>query len=112
MAVGVDFTKDIADDYTCECCVMGRQKAVPLDRPTAPDTQPGEFVYSDLMGPLFPTSFNGYSYFVIFKDDFTSYSKVYYIRHKSETFTIFLRFRVYLKSLGFRICRITKLHGM
>lgn len=106
MAVGVDFTKDIAEEYTCECCVMGRQKAVPHDSPTAPGTQPGEFVYSDLVGPLSPTGFNGCRYFVTFKDDFTSYSEVYCIRHKSETFAMFLRFKAYLESLGFRICRI------
>lgn len=106
MAVGVDFTKDVSEEYTCECCVMGRQKAVPHDSPTAPGTQPGEFVYSDLVGPLSPTGFNGCRYFVTFKDDFTSYSEVYCIRHKSETFAMFLRFKAYLESLGFRICRI------
>lgn len=106
MAVGVDFTKDISEEYTCECCVMGRQKAVPHDSPTAPGTQPGEFVYSDLVGPLSPTGFNGCRYFVTFKDDFTSYSEVYCIRHKSETFAMFWRFKAYLEALGFRICRI------
>ena len=41
-----------------------------------------------------------------FKDDFISYSEVYCIRYKSEIFAIFLRFKVYLKLLGFRIYRI------
>ena len=106
MAVGVDFTKDIAEEYTCECCVMGRQKAVPHDSPTAPGIRPGEFVYSDLVGPLSPTGVNGARYFVTFKDDFTCYSEVYCIRHKNETFAMFLRFKAYLESLGFKICRI------
>lgn len=106
MAVGVDFTKDIAEEYTCECCVMGRQKAVSHDSPTAPGLQPGEFVYSDLVGPLSPTGFNGCRYFVTFKDDFTSYSEVYCIRHKSETFAMFLRFKAFLEARGYRICRI------
>ena len=106
MAVGVDFTKDIADEYTCECCVMGRQKAVPHASPTAPGTRPGEFIYSDLVGPLSPTGFNGCRYFVTFKDDFTSYSEVYCIRHKSETFAMFLRFKARLESHGYKISRI------
>ena len=85
MVVGVDFIKDIAEEYICECCVMGRQKAVSHDSLTESGTQPGEFVYSDLVGPLSPTGFNGCRYFVTFKDDFISYSEVYCIRHKSET---------------------------
>ena len=55
---------------------MGRQKAVPHDSPTASDIQSGEFVYSDLVGPLSPTGFNGCRYFVTFKDDFTAYYEV------------------------------------
>ena len=85
---------------------MGRQKAVPYNSLIVLDTQSGEFVYSDLVGSLFPTGFNDCRYFVIFKDDFTFYSEVYCIRYKSEIFAMFLRFKVYLESLGFRICRI------
>ena len=43
---------------------------------------------------------------MIFKNDFTSYSEVYYIRHKSETFVIFLRFKVFLESRDYKIYRI------
>lgn len=41
-----------------------------------------------------------------FKDDFTFYSKVYCIRYKSKTFTIFLRFKTRLKSYSYKISRI------
>ena len=41
-----------------------------------------------------------------FKDDFICYFKVYCIRYKSETFVIFLRFKIYLKSRDYRINRI------
>ena len=106
IAVNVDFFKDIVEEYTCECCVMGRQKATSHNNPTAPDTLPSEFVYNDLVGSLTPTGFNGYKYFVTFKDDFTCYSEIYCIRHKSETFVMFLRFKAYLESRGYRINRI------
>ena len=104
--MSVNFTKDISKEYICEYCVMGRQKAVPHNSPTAPSTQLGEFIYSDLIESLSPTDFNSYRYFITFKNNFTSYSEVYCIRHKSETFAIFLRFKAYLKSLSFRIYRI------
>ena len=111
MAVSVDFSKDITKEYTCEYCVIERQKAVPHNSPTAPNTQSGEFIYNDLVEPLSPTDFNDYKYFVIFKDDFIVYSEVYCIRHKSEIFIIFLRFKAYLELLGFRIYRIRLNNG-
>ena len=48
-------------------------------------------------------NFNNYKYFIIFKDDFIYYFKIYYIRYKSETFIIFLRFKIYLKFRNYRI---------
>ena len=43
---------------------------------------------------------------MIFKNDFISYSEVYYIRYKSKTFIMFLRFKVFLELRGYKICRI------
>ena len=106
MAVEVNFIKNIAEKYIYECCVIERQKTISYDSPTEPGTQPDEFVYSNLVGSLSPTEFNNYRYFITFKNDFTSYSKVYCIRHKSETFIIFLRFKVFLESRDYKIYRI------
>ena len=106
MTVGVNFIKDIAKKYTCECYVIRRQKTVSYDSLIESGTQPDEFVYSDLVESLSPTEFNDCRYFVIFKNNFTSYSEVYCVRHKSETFVIFLRFKAFLESRGYKICRI------
>ena len=38
-----------------------------------------------------------------FKNGFISYFEIYCIRYKSETFIIFLRFKIYLKSRDYRI---------
>ena len=43
---------------------------------------------------------------MIFKNNFIFYSEVYCIRHKSETFVMFLRFKVFLESRNYKICRI------
>ena len=106
MTVEVDFIKNIAKEYTCECYVMRRQKTISHDSPTESETQPDEFVYSDLVESLSPTEFNNCRYFVIFKDDFIFYSEVYCVRHKSETFVMFLRFKAFLESRDYKIYRI------
>ena len=106
MIVEMNFIKDIAKKYICECYIMRRQKTVFYDSLTESETQPNEFVYSDLVESLSPTEFNNYRYFIIFKNDFISYFKVYYIRYKSETFIIFLRFKVFLELRDYKIYRI------
>ena len=106
MIVEVNFIKNIAKKYICECYVMKRQKTISYDSLIESGTQSDEFVYSDLVESLSPIEFNNYKYFVIFKNNFIFYSEVYCIRHKSETFVIFLRFKVFLESRSYKICRI------
>ena len=102
----MNFIKNIAEKYICEYYVIKRQKAISYDSLTESETQSNEFVYSDLVGSLSPTEFNNCRYFITFKNDFISYSKVYCIRHKSETFIIFLRFKAFLESRDYKIYRI------
>ena len=106
MIVEMNFIKNIAEKYIYEYYIIERQKTVFYDSLTESKTQPNEFVYSDLVESLSPTGFNNYKYFVIFKNDFIFYFKVYCIRYKSETFIIFLRFKVFLKSRSYKIYRI------
>ena len=106
MIVEVNFIKNIAKEYICECYIIRRQKTISYDSLTELETQSDEFVYSDLVESLFSTKFNNCRYFIIFKNNFIFYSEVYYIRHKSETFIIFLRFKVFLESRDYKICRI------
>ena len=103
MIVEVNFIKNIAKKYICECCVIERQKTVFYNSLIESETQSDEFVYSDLVESLFSIKFNDCRYFVIFKNNFIFYSEVYCIRHKSETFIIFLRFKVFLESRDYKI---------
>ena len=102
----MNFIKNIAKKYIYEYYIIKRQKAVSYDSFTELETQPNEFVYSNLVESLSPTKFNNCRYFIIFKNDFISYSKVYYIRHKNKTFIIFLRFKAFLESRDYKIYRI------
>ena len=106
MIVKMNFIKDIAKKYICECYVIRRQKTVSYDSLIESETQSDEFVYSDLVESLSPTEFNNCRYFVTFKNNFIFYFKVYCVRHKSETFIMFLRFKVFLESRDYKICRI------
>ena len=104
--MSVNFFKNIVEEYICECYVMSRQKTIFYNNLITLDILLNEFVYNDLIEFLIFINFNDYKYFVIFKNDFIYYFEIYCIRYKSETFVIFLRFKTYLKSRGYRIYRI------
>ena len=104
--VEINFIKNITKEYTCEYYIIERQKTISYDSLTESETQSNEFVYSDLVKPLSPTKFNNCKYFITFKNNFISYSKVYCIRHKNKTFIMFLRFKAFLESRDYKICRI------
>ena len=85
---------------------MNYQKMIFYNNLTALDILSNEFVYNDFIKFLIFINFNDYKYFMIFKNDFIYYFKIYYIRYKSEIFVIFLRFKIYLKFRDYRINRI------
>ena len=51
------------------------------------------FIHTDVCGPLSIQARGGFSYFVIFIDDFSRYGYVYLMKHKSETFEKFKEFQ-------------------
>ena len=106
MIVKINFIKNITKKYICEYYIIKRQKTVSYNSLIELETQSNEFIYSNLVESLFSTKFNNYRYFIIFKNNFISYSKVYYIRYKNKTFVIFLRFKVFLESRDYKIYRI------
>ncbi|CAH2109228.1 unnamed protein product [Euphydryas editha] len=70
------------DSELCTGCIYGkthRQKFGTRERAK----QPAEIIHADVCGP-FPSSFNKFRFFVLFKDDFSKYRHVYFMRQKSE----------------------------
>ena len=104
--MNVNFFKNIIEKYIYECYMMDRQKTISHNNFITLDILSSEFVYNDLIEFLIFIEFNDYKYFIMFKNDFICYFKIYYIRYKSEILIIFLRFKIYLKSRDYRINRI------
>lgn len=70
----------------CEICQMGKQthspyRELPADRKAKNFL---EIISSDVCGPITPMTFDGKSYFVTFIDQFSHFSVVYLLSHKSE----------------------------
>lgn len=76
------------DSEICEGCAYGKAHKLKFGtRERA--TVPGEVIHADVCGP-FEKSFSGYRYYVLFKDDFTRYRFIYFIKQKSEVYDKFL----------------------
>lgn len=71
--------------HVCEGCILGKMHRTPVPKlSTYGAARKLQLVHSDVCGPMRTKSIGGYAYFVTFIDDFTCFSWVYGLRHKSE----------------------------
>lgn len=78
----IDF--DGKRDFFCEACMYGKHHRLPFSRSSNRAGKVGELVHTDVCGPMQEKSIGGARYFVLFKDDFSSFRKVYFLKKKSE----------------------------
>lgn len=82
------------DKFFCDSCQSGKMHRLPFHANLSNRiSKPGEFIHSDVCGKMPVTSLGGANYFLLFKDDCTSYRFVYFMKHKSDTFSTFLQFQ-------------------
>jgi hypothetical protein len=66
-----------------EGCVLGKHPQEKLDKgKTQRDSSPLDLIYSDLMGPFLHPSIIKERFFLIFVDDFSCFTCIYFIRKK------------------------------
>ena len=66
---------------------------LPFEQSQFQSTQPLELVHSDVWGPAPVNSSNGYRYYLLFVDDFSRFSWLFLLKHKSEVLTTFKHFK-------------------
>ena len=80
-------------DIFCEACQLGKAHVLPFKQKSEHrQWQLGEFFHSDLCGPMSVDSLGGSRYFIAFKDDFSGYRYVYFLKHKSDVYDVFKKF--------------------
>src|ERR1044072_4884628 len=78
----------------CKACCMGKIHKLPSSSSTTVYSNPLELVFSDLWGPAPYTSQNGFKYYMSFVDAHTRFTWIYFLKVKSEAFTIFQQFKL------------------
>ena len=76
----------------CDACQMGKSHQLPYPKSISVSSKPFELVFSDVWGPA-PSSVGCRSYYVSFIDDFSKFTWIYLLRHKSEVFQCFRDFQ-------------------
>jgi transposase InsO family protein len=76
----------------CKHCLAGKMHQLPFTVSTNKVTAPFQLVHADLWGPAPSVSLNGFKFYLVLVDEYTKFTWVYLLTHKSETFTLFKQF--------------------
>lgn len=82
----------------CPDCCFGKMHRLPFDKTRTRATELGELIHSDVCGSMQQASPSGSRYYVTFKDDFSGYRAIYFMKLKSEVFTCFQLFICKIRS--------------
>jgi transposase InsO family protein len=89
----VSFNKD----QLCDSCLMGKSKKLPFFASERVSTTILELVHTDLWTSPIP-SISGYKYYILFVDDFSRYTWIYPLHHKSDAFQSFVKFKLLVET--------------
>jgi hypothetical protein len=88
----------------CETCIHTKQQQKVIRTKASRTTTPFELVHSDLCGPM-KHSIGGSQYYIIYIDDCTRYTEVYFLITKTaeEVSAKFRHYHVWVETQGFHV---------
>ncbi|KRX72067.1 Retrovirus-related Pol polyprotein from transposon TNT 1-94 [Trichinella sp. T6] len=76
--------KVYAQGQFCTGCVLGKHHRESFQSRKYRPRAPGKLIHVDLCGPMHVTSLGGSKYFLVFKDDFSRYRRVFFLKRKDD----------------------------
>ena len=92
-------------DHICEACQIGKQSRLPFPRREQVKSLLLDLVHTDVWEPCDHTYHGNASYFLIFVNNFSRYTWVYFLHYKIHVFDTFKEFRTMAKM---QICTCLK----
>jgi hypothetical protein len=93
----------------CQSCICGKQSRQVSYQPRQRSSVKLARIHTDLIGPITPPSLGGARFAILFTDDFSRYTWIYFVKHKSETFNTFKDFKALVENQS--NTSIKSLHG-
>ena len=83
----------------CAICMAGKMSQIPFPIPlNCRTSEPLQIIHTDICGPMRQQSLGGNLYFVTFVDDFTKWTEVRMLKHKSDLLQTFKDVKVFLET--------------
>ncbi|KAL9251846.1 Retrovirus-related Pol polyprotein from transposon RE1-like protein [Drosera capensis] len=86
------------DSFVCDACQRAKSHQLPFPLSNNMSSLPLELVFSDVWGPA-KTSARGYKYYVSFIDNFSRFTWLFLLKHKSDVANIFVHFKTHVERL-------------
>jgi hypothetical protein len=83
---------DKSSESVCDACACAKAHQLPFPISSSRSSAPLELVFSDVWGPAID-SFGRKKYYVSFIDDYSKFTWIYLLRHKSEVSRYFIEFQ-------------------
>jgi hypothetical protein len=83
----------------CDSCCIAKSHKIPFALSSTTASNPLEVVHSDVWGPSPVISHTGFRYYVLFTDQYSRYSWIYFCSHKSEVPSLFEQFKTLAENL-------------
>ena len=72
-------------DSICSICPITKQHRLPFSNSNFVSLSPFDLIHCDIWGPLATKSINGYAFFLSIVDDYSRFTWVHLMQHKSQT---------------------------
>jgi histone deacetylase 1/2 len=89
---------DLSNESVCNACQQAKSHQLPFPVSSSVSQHPLELVFSNVWGPA-PESVGRKKYYVSFIDDFSKFTWIYMLQHKSQVFEKFQEFQVMVERL-------------
>ncbi|XP_031745067.1 uncharacterized protein LOC116405245 [Cucumis sativus] len=78
--------------FNCLNCKLAKQPALSFSQSISNCDKPFDLVHSDIWGPAPITTVHGYRYYVLFIDDYSRFTWIYFLKHRSELSRTYIEF--------------------
>jgi transposase InsO family protein len=92
--------------FDCMSCQFGKQTKLPFNNSDSFSSAPFDFVHSDVWGPAPFTTEGGSRYFVIFVDDYSRFTWIYLLKHRSDLVSLFQTFHKMIQTQFSRTIKV------
>ena len=97
MALGILIKKD-SNIGICQHCLHGGQHWTPSNHQASKTPKVLELIHTNICGPMNTTSVGNAKYFLLFIDDYSRITSVYFLKHRSKAFDKFREYKAYVEN--------------